>query len=172
VTLTGLTPGTTYVYRLRGVDAHRNVLRTSLASFTTTAPGALPFPDVVPVGWTGVRQPETTMVANLTWFPVSSPTGNPVQYRVQLASDAGFTFLENGSPPDSGWIAGTPTTSGGRPALYFGATLTHLPMDICTEEVPFNRYHWRVKARDAVTGTESEWSAVDGFNATSTDPNC
>jgi hypothetical protein len=170
VTLAGLAPGTTYVWRVRSGDAYRNQLRTELRSFTTTAAGAVPVPDIVAVGWTGVASPQTTMTVGLTWYPVTAPTGNPVQYRVQLASDASFTGLVNGSPSDSGWISGSPTTVGGRAALQFGAQLTGLPIDQCTEEVPYNRYYWRVRARDSVTGTASDWSTVDGFNATSYDP--
>jgi hypothetical protein len=170
VTLSGLTPGTTYVWRLRSVDAYRNVLKTSLATFRTTAADAVPFPDVVPVGWTGVTQPETSMVVGLTWYPVASPTGNPVEYRVQLASDAGFLTLVNGSPSDSAWIPGSLGTLGGREVRVFGASLWNLPQDWCAEEVPYAEYWWRVKARDSVTGVESDWSVVDGFRATSNDP--
>lgn len=170
VTLTGLTPGTSYVWRIRTVEQFRNALETPVATFVTMAADAVPVPDLVPVGWTGVTQPASSMVLGLVWFPVTSPTGNPVQYRVQLASDASFLALTNGSPPDSGWISGAATTSGGRPALQFGVTLTNLPWDQCADDIPYNRYYWRVKARDAVTGRESAWSVVDGFNATSADP--
>jgi hypothetical protein len=170
LTLTGLTPSTAYVWRVRSADPMRNVLTTPVASFTTTAAGAVPFPDVVAVGWTGVVQPETSMTLGLTWYPVAAPTGNPVEYRVQLAEDPAFTTLVNGSPPDSGWIAGTPGTLSGREVRIFGVTLTNLPQDWCAGEVPYAQYYWRVKARDSITGLESEWSAVDPFRATSADP--
>jgi hypothetical protein len=170
VKLTGLQAGTAYVWRVRSVDAYRNFLRSSIATLTTTVAGAVPYPDIVPVGWTGVVQPANTMVVGLTWYPVASPTGNPVEYRVQLAEDPGFTTLVNGSPPDSGWIPGTPGTLSGVEVRSFGATLTNLPPDWCAEEIPYNQYYWRVKARDSVTGVESEWSAVDPFRATSADP--
>jgi hypothetical protein len=170
VTLAGLTPATTYVWRVRSVDAFRNVLRTSIASFTTTAPGIPPYPDVVAVGWTGVPAPQTTMTLPLRWYAVAAPTGNRVEYRVQLASDPAFATLVDGSPPDSGWIPGTVETYGGRDARSFTVTLTGLPVDQCAGEAPFNQYYWRVKARDAVTGAESDWSAVDAFQATSYDP--
>lgn len=170
VTLSGLAPGTTYTWRTRCVDPYRNVLRTSVASFTTTSADSVPIPDLVPIGWTGVTQPATTMTANLTWYPVAAPTGNPVEYRVQLAEDAGFLTLVNGSPPDSGWIPGAPGTLSGREVRSFGVTLTNLPPDWCGPEVPYNEYYWRVKARDSVTGTESAWSPVDVFRATSADP--
>ncbi len=170
VTLTGLSPGTTYVWRVRSVDAYRNAVRTDISTFTTTPPGVPPYPDIVPVGWTGVPAPQTTMQLPLRWYPVSAPTGNAVEYRVQLASDTTFTTLLYGSPPDSGWIPGTPGVLNGQAILSFTVTLTDLPIDQCGDVVPSNEYSWRVKARDAVTGAESDWSAVDPFQATSYDP--
>ncbi len=170
VTLTSLSAATTYTWRIRSVDPYRNVLRTAAATFTTTPPGVPPFPDVVPVGWTGVPSPQTTMALALQWFPVLAPTGNPVEYDVQLASDPGFTYLVYGAPPDSGWVAGTPGTSGGKAVRSFTVTLTDLPMDICVDPIPTNTYYWRVRARDAVTGVESEWSAIDVFQANSYNP--
>ena len=169
VALTSLTPGTTYVWRIRSVDPYRNVLRTTVATFRTTPPGVPPFPDLVPVGWTGVDG-ATAMTQVLQWYPVVSPTGNPLQYRVQLASDPGFTFLVNGGPPDSGWIAGTPGSSGGRPTLTTTVNLWNLPADNCVDAVPSNTYYWRVKVLDSVTLAESDWSATDTFGATDWDP--
>jgi hypothetical protein len=103
---------------------------------------------------------------------VTAPTGNPVEYRVQLASDMTFTTLVNGSPPDSGWIPGTPGTLGGRAVLFFEVTLTNLPQDDCSAVQPVNQYYWRVKARDPVTGIESDWSVIDPFVAGAGDPLC
>lgn len=170
VALTDLAPGTTYLWRVRSVDAFRNVLRTSLATFTTTAAGALPFPDVVPVGSAGATSPVTTAPVDLRWYPVASPTGGALEYRVELASDPAFASLVNGSPPDSGWIAGAPGTYLGRAILSFQATLTNLPIDDCSGAPPVVLYYWRVKARDVASGTESDWSAVDVFGALSWDP--
>ncbi|WP_242393811.1 cytochrome c3 family protein [Anaeromyxobacter oryzisoli] len=171
VALSGLAPGTTYVWRARSVDAHRNVLRTSLSTFTTIAEGGVPHPDIVKTGSVTVEAPQTTTAAALQWYPVASPTGNPVEYRVQLASDTTFTTLLNGSPPDSGWISGAPTIYFGKPVLYFQVTLTNLPLDDCGSFTP-NSYYWRVKARDSITGVESDWSAVDLFWAWSYLPYC
>jgi len=170
VVLSGLAPGTTYRWRVRSVDAFRNVVRSAVATFTTTAAGAVPIPDLVPVGSTGSVAPVNTVVASLRWYPVASPTGAAVEYRVELASDPGFTSLVNGAPRDSGWIAGTPGTWLGRPALSFPVTLTNLPYDDCTDPPPFVFYWWRVKARDAVSGIESDWSVVDRFGAIAADP--
>jgi hypothetical protein len=174
VTLSGLTAGTTYVYRARSVDPMRNVGRTRLASFTTTAAGAVPFPDLASAGSVFIAAGTGTSATNtLQWFPVTSTAGNPVQYRVQLAEDQAFTTLVDGSPPDSGWISGTPGTYNGRPVLGFTVTLTNLPYDDCTQPTaPSNSYVWRVKARDSVTGVESEWSIVGWFEAGTFDPYC
>ncbi|WP_248357101.1 hypothetical protein [Anaeromyxobacter oryzae] len=169
VTLSGLTPGTTYVWRVRSADAQRNVLRTPISTFTTTSSDAPPRPDVVPVGWTGVTA-APSMSQALQWYPVTGPSGNTLEYRVQLGSDATFTWLASGAPPDSGWIAGAPGTNGGKATLSFVVSLTNLPMDDCvTEPIPSNTYYWRVKARDAVTRVESDWSVIDVFQATSWD---
>ncbi|HZZ85586.1 MAG TPA: cytochrome c3 family protein [Anaeromyxobacteraceae bacterium] len=171
VALTGLAPGTTYVWRVRSADAFRNVLSTGIASFTTTAAGAVPFPDLVSLnGWAGAPAPANTAVVNLQWYPVTAPSGNPVEYRVQLASDPGFTALVNGSPPDSGWIPGTPGTVSGKPVLGFPVTLTNLPYDQSCSGLPPNQYYWRVQARDSVSGSASDWSAVDPFQAMTWDP--
>jgi hypothetical protein len=175
VTLSGLTPGATYVWRVRTGDWFRNVTRTPLATFTTTAPGAVPFPDVVAVGSVSVYEGSATN-ANLSWYPVAAPSGNPVEYRVQLATDSTFATLVDplyGTPADSGWVSGTPSTLGGAPILYFQVTLTNLPGDDCSLPYPPMRpYYWRVKARDSVTGVESDWSAVDPFHAGEVDPYC
>jgi hypothetical protein len=175
VTLSGLTPGTTYVWRVRSADWFRNVTRSPLATFTTSAPGAVPYPDVIAVGSATVPSPATTSYPSLRWYPVVAPSGNAVEYRVQLATDPTFATLvdpADGSPPDSGWIPGTPSTLNGTPILYFQVTLSNLPQDDCGPVVPTRAYYWRVKARDSVTGVESDWSAVDPFVAGSYQKYC
>lgn len=169
VALAGLAPGTTYAWRIRSADAHRNVLQLGTWSFTTTPAGGVPFPDLVPVGWAGVPTPQTTETVALQWHTVASPAGNPVEYRVQLASDETFTTLANGSPPDSGWIPGAPGSAAD--LRTFTVTLTNLPQDDCSSATPPSTpYYWRVKARDTVTFVESDWSPVDVFQALAYDP--
>ena len=117
---------------------------------------------------------------NLPWFGVTAPSGTLVQYEVQLASDPGFSYLVNGSMVgpgvpgmsigDSGWMSGTATTSDGRPALSYPATLTNIPQDWCVEIVP-NVYYWRVRARDQ-QGWVSEWSVTGTFSVVAEDPWC
>ncbi|HSD22224.1 MAG TPA: hypothetical protein VLC54_19400, partial [Anaeromyxobacter sp.] len=92
----------------------------------------------------------------------------------------GFSYLVNGSMVgpgvpgmslgDSGWVSGTATTSGGRPALSYPATLTNIPQDWCFEIDP-NVYFWRVRARDQ-QGRVSEWSVTGTFSVVADDPWC
>jgi hypothetical protein len=179
VALTGLTPGTTYVWRIRSSDRFRNVTRTELGTFTTTPEGGVPYPDLAPVS-SGVGAGTYTLAVTLPWYPVTAPSGTALEYEVQLASDPGFTHLENALMPgpglpgstvgDSGWIPGSPTTVGGRPALGYPATLTNIPQDYCGDIVP-NVYHWRVRARDQ-QGNVSEWSPTGTFGVFAGDPWC
>lgn len=172
VTLTGLAPATTYVWRVRSVDQFRNAVRSPLGTFTTLAVDAVPYPDLGPVMGAWTTTPDTTSTPTLHWYSVSSPSGNPVEYRVELASDPGFTTLENGSPRDSGWIAGAAGADyAGNPTLTSQVALTNLPQDDCSlPEAPSATYYWRVKARDTVTGAESAWSAAGTFTAGAGDP--
>ena len=179
VTLTGLIPGTPYVWRVRTSDVFRNVTLTALQTFTTPGADAVPTPDLAPVEVFAHVGTHTTEV-NLLWFGVTAPSGTAVQYEVQLASDPAFSYLVNGSMAgpgvpglsvgDSGWVSGTPTTYGGNPALSYPATLTNIPQDECVDIVP-NVYYWRVRARDQ-QGRVSDWSATGTFGAFAGDPWC
>lgn len=179
VTLTGLTAGTPYVWRVRSSDVFRNVTQSTLQTFTTPSADAVPRPDLAPVAvWAIVGT--STVTLDLVWYGVTAPSGTPVEYEVQLASDPGFTFLVNGSMigpgapgatvGDSGWVSGVPTTYGGLPALSHPATLTNIPQDDCGEIIP-NVYYWRVRARDQ-QGRVSEWSATGTLEAFAGDPWC
>jgi predicted CxxxxCH...CXXCH cytochrome family protein len=182
VTLTGLEPATTYVWRVRSSDEFRNVLVGPLSTFRTPAADEVPWPDLAPVS-AGTQTPNTTAVATLLWYPVTAPSATAVEYEVQLASDPGFTFLEKASlgrtdttltTGNSGWIAGTATTDGSwprRPALGFDALLTDLPQDQCAGPPDVNAYWFRVRARDA-TGKVSAWSDAGSFTAGAIDPYC
>ena len=172
VTLTGLAPGTTYVWRIRSADGLRNVVESPIATFTTTAAGAVPRPDLVAVVAAGGPVGTYTAVANLSWYPVTAPSGNPVQYRVVIATSPDFTGADFVTPSDSGWIDGTPGTLNGKAILTFPVTITNLPQDDCTPTGNARPYYWHVIARDAVTGIESEWSATDVFGAMAGDPLC
>jgi predicted CXXCH cytochrome family protein len=181
VTLTGLAPATTYVWRVRSSDAFRNVAESALRSFTTYAADALPAPDLATVS-AGATVPDTSTVATLLWYPVTAPSGAAVTYEVQLASDPGFTVLTNSTlaavdatlaTGNSGWIAGTAThdtSAPARAALGFDVTLTNLPQDVCAE-IQQNVYYFRVRARDA-NGNVSEWSATGTFGVWAADPYC
>ena len=179
VTLTGLTPGTPYVWRVRTSDVFRNVTQTALQTFTTPGADAVPRPDLAPVAaWSTVGT--STVTLDLVWYGVTAPSGTQVQYEVQLASDPGFTHLVNGSMVGPG-VPGIDHRGlglgerrsdhlGGVPALSHPATLTNIPQDICADIVP-NVYYWRVRARDQ-QGRVSEWSATGILEAFAGDPLC
>jgi hypothetical protein len=181
VTLTGLAPATSYVWRVRSSDQFRNVSESAAQTFTTYAADALPAPDLAPA-WASATVPSTSTIATLLWYPVTSPSGTPVEYEVQLASDPGFTTLSNadllaGDPTlstgNSGWIVGTITQDSSYPpraAVGFGVTLTNLPQDICAD-IQMNVYYFRVRARDA-NGTVSDWSTTGTFDVWASDPLC
>jgi len=181
VTVTGLQPGTSYVWRVRSSDPLRNVAESALQTFTTYAADAVPAPDVATI-WAGTEVPNTTAVATLLWYPVTAPSGTAVQYEVQLAGDPGFTVRSDSTlgladaslaTESSGWISGTPTLDFSyprRPAVGFDVTLTNLPLDYCMSLEP-NVYYFRVRARDAL-GNVSGWSATSVFTAISSDPWC
>jgi hypothetical protein len=179
VELTGLSPGTSYVWRVRTSDPFRNVTRTALQTFTTPGADSVPRPDLAPVS-VGVRAGTFTTGVNLIWYPVTAPSGTAVQYEVQLASDPEFSYLVNGSMAgpgvpglsvgDSGWVSGTSTSFGGNPASSYPATLTNIPQDDCGDIVP-NVYYWRVRARDQ-QGHVSDWSATGTFGVFAGDPWC
>ncbi len=179
VTLTGLAPATRYVWRVRSSDSFRNVTESSLGAFTT--PGALdvPWPDLAPV-YAGVQVGTGSADVPLLWYPVTAPSGTAIEYEVQLASDAGFSYLVNGALAgpgvagstigDSGWVTGAAATVGGKPALSYPASVTNIPQDLCFTPEP-NVYSWRVRARDQ-QGHVSEWSATGTFGAFAYDPWC
>ena len=181
VTLTGLSPSTTYVWRVRSSDGFRNVTESALQSFTTPGANDVPRPDLVAV-WIGTTVPNTTVVGTLKWYPVNAPSGTAVEYEVQLASDPGFTSLVNAAlartdpslpTGNSGWISGAPTTDSGspaKPALGFDVTFTNLPQDWCFPIDP-NVYYYRVRARDQA-GNVSEWSAPQTISVMAGDPLC
>jgi hypothetical protein len=141
VTLAGLTPVTTYVYRVRSSDAYRNVMLSPLRTFTTPDANAPPAPTLVRTP--GQSASEDALTFTMRWNTVSAPDGHPVEYRMVLAEDPGFAAVII----DTGWTTATSRT----------ATLsTHSPN---------GAYWWRVMARDAVHGTPSPWSAVETFYA-------
>lgn len=182
VTVLGLEPSTTYVWRVRSADVFRNVGESGLQAFTTPGAEDVPRPDVAPVS-AGTTVPNTTAVATILWYPVTAPSGTAVEYEVQLASDPGFTWLidaDLGRADDtlatgnSGWIMGTPANDSSyppRPALGFDVTLTNLAQDDCVSPIDPNVYFFRVRARDQA-GRVSEWSATGSFTAMAGDPWC
>lgn len=167
VTLAGLTPGTTYIWRVRTSDRFRNVTEPPLQTFTTLGNGTIPRPVPVPLGTIWGGDGGTTAGAWLQWSAVAAPSGNPVQYRAVLGADPNVSTapFATPSPPyqsaaDSGWIDAT----------SFPVTLVNLP-DECSGSLG-QPYYWKVIARDAVLGTTSDWSFTDRFYGIAMNSTC
>jgi len=154
VDLTGLTPNTTYAWRIRTSDRFRNVTETPLQTFRTVDPDAPPAPTLVPEpfqynsGGTG-NDPWVWWVGQpLQWQPVTSPGGGAVQYRLQLTTDP--TFTAN--------------------AVDTVLTETSYPLSLSGPLASYVQWMWRVMAIDPATGRESIWSDVDAFGVGVGDP--
>jgi hypothetical protein len=154
VELTGLAPGTTYVWRIRTSDRYRNVTVTPLQTFSTVDPNApsapvlVHQPDQYNSGGTG-NVPVVCWVGEpLQWQPVMAPSGTPVQYRVQLTTDGTFATTQ------------VDTVQSG----------TSYPLFLCGELASYVQWHWRVQAIDTGTGLSSIWSRVDGYGVGVGDP--
>jgi predicted CxxxxCH...CXXCH cytochrome family protein len=139
VSLTGLTPATTYSFRARSVDRFRNVSRSTILTFRTAAPDGPPQPALVDEpSFTSCGSPA---VVTLEWLPVADPDGDPVEYRLVLDDSPLFdTPLV-----DTGWTTATSHTAS------FAVTTSYVSC------------FWRVQARDATHDVASPWSAVDHF---------
>jgi Doubled CXXCH motif (Paired_CXXCH_1) len=145
VTLSGLSPSTTYVFRIRSADDFRNQLEAPLSSFTTLDPQQPPAPRILLVPDVSKAAPASAATVTLAWNQISNPSGNPVSYRAQLAADPAFGSLLL----DSGWLDATSTPA--------SVALPPWPQAAA--------YSWRVMARDAVTLQASPWSLTDSFSA-------
>lgn len=152
VVLSGLEPATTYAFRVRSSDDFRNTVEGPLSSFTTLGPQQPPAPRLVPRADLALplpAPPEATVT--LGWLPAAAPDDHPAEYRAQLATDPAFGASVIA---DTGWTSATST-----------AATVQLP------EWPAQAgYHWRVMARDAVSGLRSPWSLVHRFSAWRYDP--
>lgn len=139
VTLAGLTGLTTYTFRVRSADLYRNVTESTLATFQTADPYAPLAPVLDPGPY--IYTYDAGVPVYLSWSIVTSPANNPVQYRVVVDTRSTFTA----PVADSGWIS-TPSYTAFVPALWWP-----------------DEFYWRVQARDAVTGSASQWSTVGTF---------
>jgi hypothetical protein len=141
VALTGLQPATTYAFRVRTSDRMRNVRLSAVQTFGTANPLAPPAPAIIAAR--DVVDCASTSTLTLRWNPVTSPTGNPVEYRA--VADDSTAFDGTSLTVDTGWQAGT----------TWSLVVTLPPEPV--------RWYWRVTARDAVTGTSGPPSNVDDF---------
>lgn len=134
VTLSGLTPGLDYQYRVRTMDMRGNTTTTTgtfRASNSPPAPMLITEPDHLD----GIN----TILVDLDWNAVTDPDGDPVQYYAEISNTSNFSSIWN----NSGWIG--------------GATW---PVSISNEGDV--NWYWRVKAKDN-WGAESVWSSVYSF---------
>jgi hypothetical protein len=139
VTLTGLAGATTYSFRVRSADAFRNLTRSQIRTFQTEDPNAPPSPPIVP-------EPDYTSCGSpahvtLEWQAVANGGGNLIEYQV-IVDDSPLFDSPN---LDSGWI-----------------TVTQYPASFAVTTF-WSTYYWRVRARDALYGATSPWSATDDF---------
>jgi hypothetical protein len=141
VAISGLTAGTSYVYRVRSVDAQRNVLVSATASFITLPAGQPTVPVLVRV--LNVNTFADSAKASFAWSASQAAEGHAVAYRVQVSHLADFSVLVN----DSGWRSGT----------TWSLTLATASTDAEAT------YFWRVMAQDTVTGLTSDWSSAGTF---------
>lgn len=164
-TLTNLTQGTTYKYRVRTSDPFRNFAEAPAlpATFTTTLPlppntPTIPTPlhpngpaDEIAVDCSGSCS--STFDTTLSWTAVPSPDGNPVTYRVVLSTSPTFA----GTPLLDTTISGTSRTVTGLllPTSYYDST----------NPATINRYYWRVMAINKVANTNAGWSSTASFDA-------
>ncbi len=143
VQLAGLTPSTTYAFRVRSSDMMRNVARTEAATFTTLATGGPAAPTLVPVpdAFTGGDLVPVT----LQWNAVA---GTNVTYAVTLDDDAVFDEAGDATQRSYDGLAGTTLECSG------GAS----PCALLEND---RTYYWRVRA--TANGVPSPWSSVDSF---------
>ncbi len=148
--LTGLTKNVNYYYRVRSEDQLGNQTVSAERTFRLSDPPPAP---------TTVAQASmiditvTPVNLNLRWNTVNDPNGDPVQYMLQVAYDAGFTNIVTASP----WVdedAGNPPTQGWNVSLGYGD------------------FHWRVIARDASHPLMQSTSASRSFYISAPKDSC
>ena len=147
VTLTGLTPLTTYAWRIRTEDPYRNVTETPLQTFTTLNPNIPVAPALTTEQeqyWTsqqlGCGNTDVVNFSPFQWGAVTVPSGDAIQYELQFGTDATFATYVT----DTGWISATTYTA------------TNVTINACYTG---NTYYWRVRAKDSAQGIVGAWSS-------------
>jgi len=135
ITLTNLSLNATYHYRVRstGYLGHETI------SGDYTFYISVPSPPVL------IHEPDVFSTApasvTLEWNPVTSPTGDPIEYYIQVSFSSNFNLYNF----TSDWITGTSWT-------------VNLPY--------LGTWYWRVQARDAADPFSlwlTAWSSADSF---------
>jgi hypothetical protein len=113
------------------------------------APALVDEPDQYDSGGSGNYSPVSWPASQpLQWNPVTNPSGNPVEYRMQLGTDHTFASFA----VDTGWTSET-----------------SYPLVLTEHIATCSQWYWRVAARDTVTGEQSIWS-MDTYSVCVGDP--
>jgi hypothetical protein len=100
IEITGLTPGTTYYWKVRVACDHPFVSKWSDLRSFKTALGAVPY---LCAPWCG--QDDVILTTNFAWDAVVGATG----YEVQVATDEAFSnIVASGSPTSNAWAPADP----------------------------------------------------------------
>ncbi|BDG09237.1 CxxxxCH/CxxCH domain c-type cytochrome [Anaeromyxobacter paludicola] len=171
VTLSGLAPSTTYVWRVRSSDSSRNVLTTALQSFTTPDPSVPSAPDLLPTADQYVDWGGSDLWTQLAWSPVTAPSGTAVQYQVQVGPNATFAGAVTAGFPSGGLVPATsPWLSSTAASVYVYGLVDPGCAVEGMNTGPGLTVFWRVRAQDA-QGHTSPWSAAGAFTSYSQE-NC
>lgn len=93
ITLPGLVLGTTVYWRTRSTDAVGNTTITAEGVYRVVAAPAIPSLNAVPDAYMDTRiGPSDTGTATLSWAVSPQADGDPVEYRVLLSMDHGYSY--------------------------------------------------------------------------------
>ncbi len=142
-----LQPGVTYYWRVVAADEYEETNSSDISSFTVVDLPTTPILLAPPDG--GIA---TTKTPDLD-LSSTSPTGNPLQYRLELSSDSYqtiITFLSDSSP---GWTQ----------TQYASGETARLEIPPAYALVPGKTYSWRAFSFDQANDNWSEVSSSASF---------
>lgn len=142
-----LQPGVTYYWRVVAADEYEETNSSEISSFTVVALPSTPVLLLPPDG--GIA---TTKTPDLNLYS-TSPTGNPLQYKLELSSDSYqtiITFLSDSSP---GWTQ----------TQYASGETARLEIPPAYALVPGKTYSWRAASYDRANDNWSTLSSSASF---------